>query len=50
MKDESFRNTIDALENFTPRFMISPSKRLSMISPWVYEPNGSFRTSAERTH
>jgi hypothetical protein len=37
------------LENLAPRFMISPNKRSSMISPWGYELNGSFRTSTEKT-
>jgi hypothetical protein len=49
-KTKAFGNTIDALENFAPRFMISPSKRSSMISPWGYEPNGSFRTYVQKTH
>jgi hypothetical protein len=49
-KMKASRNTIDTLENFAPRFMISPNERSSMISPWRYEPNGSFRTFAEKTH
>jgi hypothetical protein len=48
-KTKAFENTINALENFAPRFMISPSERSSIISPWAYEPNGSFRTSTEKT-
>jgi hypothetical protein len=33
-KTKAFGNAIGALENFVPRFMISPSKRSLMISPW----------------
>jgi hypothetical protein len=33
-KIKASRNTIDALENFTPRFMISLNERSSMIYPW----------------
>jgi hypothetical protein len=33
-KTKAYENTIDALENFAPRFMISPNKMSSMISPW----------------
>jgi hypothetical protein len=49
-KTKASRNTIDALENFAPRFMISLSERSSMISLRGYMLNGSFRTYAERTH